>query len=555
MKGHRYILTVAILLTMLSLIVTPRLQAAQVTATPSGSTTPSTFESGVVITSPVLVSELHGQVEVLGTANIPNMSNYSLEIRGLNDDASLPTDTVPWFPITAAMPGPVQSDVLVVWDTTTAPDGLYELRLTVTTDNALSVSHVVTPLRINNAPFITPTPTPAQPTATAVTPDTTPRVTATVTANVRSGDSVLYPAIAFLVLGDSARVLGISSTGSGWYYIQLANGTLGWISPFVVAPSGDFSGVSAVTAPPLPVLPTATPIPVAPNLLLNGIALNPGTPSCGETFNVVLNVTNTGNGRSDATTAFVQDVHLASGAVITSGAGFVPALDPGGNITVSVPLVVTAFYSEAHQIRANLGDSQITTSYVLAQGQCNVPPTPAPTSTHTPVPPTHTPVPPAPNLMLNGIALNPSTPACGVAFNVTVNVTNTGTGRSAATNVFVQDVHQASGSVISSGAGFVPPLDPGGNFTVGIPLIVTAFYNEPHVIRASLGKSQITTTYTLTQGRCNVPFAVAPTVAITPVPPTATPISPTVTPTFTPTPITPTLTPAPPTATPTITPS
>ncbi len=157
MKGHRYILTVAILLTMLSLIVTPRLQAAQVTATPSGSTTPSTFESGVVITSPVLVSELHGQVEVLGTANIPNMRNYFLEIRGLNDDASLPPDTVPWIPITAAMPGPVQSDVLVVWDTTTAPDGLYELRLTLTTDNALSVSHVVTPLRINNRQLLRPT--------------------------------------------------------------------------------------------------------------------------------------------------------------------------------------------------------------------------------------------------------------------------------------------------------------------------------------------------------------------------------------------------------------
>src|SRR5262249_4426785 len=149
------------------------------------------------------------------------------------------------------------------------------------------------------------------------------------------------------------------------------------------------------------------------NLLLTGIVLNPAVPTCSATFNVILNVTNTGNGPSTATSILVQDVHMASGTINTSGTGFVPPLNPGASITVSIPLNVTVFYNEAHQILANLGNSQITTSYILTQGPCNNPPTVPPTATHIPIPPTRTPIPRTANLLLNGIALNPPTPSCG----------------------------------------------------------------------------------------------------------------------------------------------
>jgi lysophospholipase L1-like esterase len=542
MKRLKYLFPIVGLLVVFSALITQPSQATrnavQITATPRGaeSATPVMEASlDVVITSPILVSELHGQVDVQGTASLRNMRSYFLETRVLNPDASLPGEDVPWIPITLPMSGAVQDGTLATWDTTSVPDGLYALRLTVTMDNALSVSYIVAPLRINNAPFVTPVPTAAQPTMTATPPDNRPRVTAMVSANVRTGDSIAYPVIAFLANGASAEVLGISSTGSGWYFIHLPDGTLGWIAPFIVSTSGDFSSVSTVTPPPVPDTPTPTAITLAPNLLLNGISLNPSTPNCGATFNVVVNVTNVGNGPSEATSVFVQDVHQGSGVATTSGSGSIPALRPGANYAVGVPLTVTAFYNEGHQIRANLAGQQITTTYTLARGQCNVPPTSVPPATATPIPPSATPIPQLPNLQLNGIALNPSTPACGATFNVVLNVVNIGNGPSTGTTVFVQNVHLASGTVITSGAGFVPPLRPGNNFTVGVPLIVTAYYNEGHQIRADLAGKQITTNYTLAQGTCNVrptivPPTLTPTFTFTPIPPTITPLPITATP-------------------------
>src|SRR5204862_292337 len=119
-------------------------------------------------------------------------------------------------------------------------------------------------------------------------------------------------------------------------------------------------------------------------------------------------------------------------------------------------------------------------------------------------------------------------------------------------------VHVTSGTVTTSGAGFVPPLRPGANYIVGIPLIVTVFYNEAHQLRANLGSSQITRNYILAQGQCNVnnrPNATSTSIpTATPVPPSATPIPPTFTPIPpTATPVPPSDTPIPPTATPTAT--
>ncbi len=566
MKGVKVISYVAALglLLMLFALLSPTPSAAQglLTPTPINMTNPS-----VVITSPILVSVLHGQVEVQGTANMPGMLNYFLEIRQLNDDASIPGDDVPWIPVTLPATTPVQNSLLAGWDTTTVPDGLFELRLTATANNALSVSYVVTPLRVDNADFPTPTPIAPAPTATPQ-PDTTPRVTAIENANVRTGDSTFYPAIAFLIEGDSARILGISSTGSGWYYIQLRSGIIGWISPFIVATSGNFSQVTLVTPPPLPVTMTPTPTPVRANLILNGIALNPATITCGQTFNVMLNVTNIGTGPSDASTVFVKDISVRTGIVTTSGAAALPPLNPGVNYVVGVPLTTTAFYNDAHQILADLGGSQITTTYNLVQGQCNNPPPPPPTST--PIPPTVTPVPSVAKLTLNGIALNPPVVTCGVVFNVTVNVANIGNGRSGIATLFVQDIALTTGQVTTSGAAAVPPLNPGANYVVGVPLIVTTFFNQNHQIRATLGNSLITTNYVLAQGQCNGEPTAKPALPqapiATPIPPTATPIPPTATPvpptaisilpsaTHTLVPPTPTHTPVPPTLKPTATP-
>src|SRR5262249_12339181 len=158
------------------------------------------------------------------------------------------------------------------------------------------------------------------------------------------------------------------------------------------------------------------------------------------------------------TTVFVQDVHLKTGTVTTNGAGFVPPISPGSSFTLSIPLIVTVFYNDTHQIRASIGGAKITTNYTLSQGQCNNPPNVSPTAvsvqalpsaTFTSVPPTatHTSVARKANLQLNGIVLNPAIPVCGQTFNVVLNMTNTGNAASTPTTVTVQDVHLASGTV------------------------------------------------------------------------------------------------------------
>jgi len=260
----------------------------------------STEQPNVIITSPRIVSELRGTVRVQGTVNLPGMRTYFLEWHPLNEDATVPTeDNIPWIPATLPATKPIQAGVIGSWDTTHTPDGLYELRLTVTRDNETSVYYVVTPLRISNT--------------------------------------------------------------------------------------------SVFTATPRVIRATWTPTAMKTSLLLNGIALKPASPTCGSAFSVTVNVNNPTSGTTAAGTVYVQDVHLSSGTVTTTGSGNVPALNPGANYVVTVPLTVMLYYNEVHQIRANIAGAQITANYTLAQGTCNVStPTPQATASKTTPPPTLT---------------------------------------------------------------------------------------------------------------------------------------------------------------------
>jgi uncharacterized protein YraI len=114
-------------------------------------------------------------------------------------------------------------------------------------------------------PTITPTLAPTEP--ATPTPPPEPQfgfVIATASANVRSGDGLDYPVISNLPVGDRAIVLGISSRGTGWYFIQLENNILGWISPVVVDYDREDDTLPTINPPPLPaapVLPTEATIP------------------------------------------------------------------------------------------------------------------------------------------------------------------------------------------------------------------------------------------------------------------------------------------------------
>ncbi|MCU0499531.1 MAG: hypothetical protein MUF87_19450 [Anaerolineae bacterium] len=365
------------------------------------STAQTTTNSDATISFPPPVYVVRGEFEVRGSADVPNMSNYFLEFRPLNDDLTAQGDDIAWIPATLPNSAPITDGVLGVWNTETAEDGLYELRLTVNVARSAPVYFVVSPLRVENElpPFVTleATPTPNQlvrATATraslsrptlAATPtafDASPRVTAITDANVRAGDSVAYERIGVLLTGESAPILGRSAIGSGWFYIQLDTGRRGFIAPSTVTVTGNIENLQLITPPPTPT-PTFTPTPPANgNLIINGGQTVPTRPDCGTAFSVQLNVTNIGTRSTLAgATVLVQDFDVATGAQTTIATGTIPVLNPGDNFVVVIPLTVSSYPARDHQITAtvdslsqlieeNEGDNSFSFVYRLRQGGC-----------------------------------------------------------------------------------------------------------------------------------------------------------------------------------------
>jgi Bacterial SH3 domain/CARDB len=336
------------------------------------------------------------------------MTHYYVEFRRLNDDLTPLEDDAPWFP---ALYGDtaVSDGELGRWNTALIQDGLYELRLSISIENSNPRYIMVSPLRVENdiPPFlVTPSPT-IRPTSALPTLFPTPtalganprgtlrptqtglesgaRVTAVVDANIRAGDATIFPIVGVLFTGESAQVLGLSSTGTGWYLVRAPNGTEGWIAPSAVDPSGDFSTVAFIQPPATPTFtpipPTATPANV-PDLLINGFRFDPLAPACGQAFSIFMNVTNIGAGTSLISgSVVVQDILVSNNQVIATGAGTFGTIAVGANFVVVVPMFVNAAPNQAHRIvvtldsavqvaESNETNNTFTQDYTLAQGSC-----------------------------------------------------------------------------------------------------------------------------------------------------------------------------------------
>lgn len=355
-------------------------------------------DSGVAITWPLPVSEVWGSVPVLGTVSVPDLALYFIEAIALNDDLSIPQNA-PWIPISAASSQAVVDGVIAEIDTTDAPDGLYAIRLSVTTGTNQQYSYVVTPLRLNNARYeaerarilellgtTTPEPTEAAATATpAPVIDNTPRVTpmeGTASVNVRRCDRVdnqACPILAFLTAGQEAPALALSANATGWFQIRIASGVIGWVSPTVVTPLGNIAGLPRVS-PPAPLPPPPTAQPTSPTVM-DGLSIDGGALTCAVPGIVRVNVTNPGNTTSNAGIVTVQSVALRTGAVTATSTGSFPALAPRANYVVVVALTVTTFFNEQQQIRALSNGQTLTLTYTLAQGNCGGGPAPTPAPT------------------------------------------------------------------------------------------------------------------------------------------------------------------------------
>lgn len=367
-----------------------------VTAFAQTTTQPVNPNANISWPPPVYI--LHGQFQIRGTANLPNMSNYFIEFRPLNADLTPQVGSDIWFPAILPSQAAVQDSVLGVWDTTLITDGLYEMRLTVNVNGGTPVFHVVSPLRIENTPppFAAtatpfPTATPQLPTATPVpTEDATPRVTivSSPSGNMRTGDDTVYNIIMSLPTGTTARILGISNQGTGWYQVQLDDGRVGWVSPVIVQTSGNLTNLPRLQPPPRPTatptpLPTLTPVPVSQSNLVAGIVeLNPGSPSCAQTFNVGFDVANLGSQPTTISgTVSLVDTRTADGTQQGSTLGGFPILQPGQTFRVNMPLTISTWYNEQHNLTLVIdpgnqipetveGDNVRTVTYTLAKGSC-----------------------------------------------------------------------------------------------------------------------------------------------------------------------------------------
>jgi hypothetical protein len=385
---------------------------AQTDVTPSPTPNP-----GANISWPPPVYVVRGEFEIRGSANLPEMTNYFIQLRSIDDVFGLEgaaateapvaagAEDEGFFPVILPSSSPVADDVLGVWDTTIWPDGLYELRLTVNVASGEPVTHTVSPLRVENEPppFAQPpvdqatqAPAPTQAVATQPPPptvppteDPTPRVTvSTPNGNVRTGDSTNYPIIASLSQGQTADIVGISNTGSGWFQVRLTNGQIGWMAPSIVTVSGNMSGIPRIQPPPPPATPTFTPVPATAtpttqaNLVSGVVVLNPSAPTCNVTFTVGFDVANLGTENTIASgIVSLVDTRAADGTVQATTIGGFPVLTPGQTFRVEMPLTVSTWFNEVHRITLTIdqggqipetqdGDNVRVIEYTLAQGSC-----------------------------------------------------------------------------------------------------------------------------------------------------------------------------------------
>lgn len=358
------------------------------------------------ISFPPPVYVVRDNVDIRGTVSLPTMRNYFVEFRPLilDETTALPSDQRPWFPATLPVMQPIIDDVLGTWNTFTAPDGLYEIRLTINTTSGVPDYVRVSPIRVENniPPFLeaalagaTATLNPTQAVAgratLAATPtplNTGPQVVALVDANVRIGDSTQYDRIGFLFSGESAPIIGISSFNTNWYYIQLPSGRRGFIAPSVVRSEGDLSSLPRINPPPPPTpIPTNTPVPTATpdttaNLQVSQVVIDPNPPQCNETYTLYVTVKNTGTGASTSDGSIsISDARTADGSIIESTLGVFPVLDPDGTFEGVIPVTVNAYFGEDHTLtirvdstnavpETNEADNTFTIVYSLEQADC-----------------------------------------------------------------------------------------------------------------------------------------------------------------------------------------
>ena len=103
-------------------------------------------ESELKLTWSPVWNTITGTVDVVGSANIPNLFYFFLEAAPWDGTGAAPT----WTPVTSFIMSPVVDDVLGSWNTSRFEDGFYQLRLHALNSANESFHYALAPILINN---------------------------------------------------------------------------------------------------------------------------------------------------------------------------------------------------------------------------------------------------------------------------------------------------------------------------------------------------------------------------------------------------------------------
>lgn len=241
----------------------------------------------------------------------------------------------------------------------------------------------------SQATTVPPTSAPTNAPAASATP-TTPTASFAQGINVRRGPGLAFdPPIGAFAAGQTTEILALNTDGT-WYKVRYGGGE-GWVFAQLTQASGNINALPRDPGPPVPTAapPTAVPAtqPPAPpassvNLVAGIVELNPGTPSCAQTFNIGFDVANLGSQATSASgSVSVRDVRSADGSTQQETLGGFPVLQPGQTFRVDMPLTVSTWYNEEHTIiliidpanqigETEEGDNQREVKYTLQKGSC-----------------------------------------------------------------------------------------------------------------------------------------------------------------------------------------
>ncbi len=321
----------------------------------------ATPESSVVFVAPDNQSIIAEGTQITLAVNVKDSGGVA-KVEFTVDDSSIGIQTppTPMPDLTARQPwkaSGIQGHLVtaVAYRTDGAPIGEAKITLQVVALAAQAATQAPTQpptqpaTALPASPTVAPTnPPAASQVAASPTADNQPRLQVTApNLNIRAGPGTNYPIIGAMKTGDSALIVGRNGDSSWW--IVRKDQTQGWVinSQAFSQVVGDTSNVPLAVIPPSPVpttvpatpvpptgAPTSTTGPVA-DLVFGNVALNPGTPTANQTFNVSIEIRN--QGTVDAGSSLLVGVFQPGNE--TSPVA-VPPIKAGQTITVNMPVTL-----------------------------------------------------------------------------------------------------------------------------------------------------------------------------------------------------------------------